>query len=386
MLGEGVGRSSLPLRLSYLDGMRAVAAVYVVSFHAVLGFASEQTGALRALKLALSFGHEAVAIFIVLSGYCLMLPVVRQGSARLKGGFWLYIGRRAFRILPPYFAALAFSLLLLAAVPALRQPSGTIWDDSLPGLALGPIVSHVFLVHNWVPSFAYQINGPHWSVATEWQIYFLFPLLLLPSWRRLGAFAAFGVAALLGYAPLLFFPRTELKAIPWYLSLFALGMLAAGVSFSERRVEARLRERVDFAKVSAALWLVCAVGGLAFARVWFRYIPATDLLVGAATTSLLIHTTGQVQAGRSGPILWLLESRPAQVVGHFSYSLYLTHLPVVASCFFALRACGVSSPALMAPTLLACALPASLVVAYAFHRCFERRFMTPPASLRAERR
>ncbi len=376
----GVGRNS-PLRLSYLDGLRAVAAVYVVLFHAVLGFSGAQSGAWKLLKLSLSFGHEAVAIFIVVSGYCLMLPVVRQPSAQLQGGFWRYLARRAYRILPPYYAALAGSLLLLATVPALRQLSGTIWDDSLPGLALEPVVSHVFLVHNWVPSLAYQINGPHWSVATEWQIYFFFPLLLLPLWRRHGALMTVLVAAGLGYAPLLLFERSELKAIPWYLCLFALGMLAAGVSFSERRTESWLRARVAWGKVSAALWLLCALGGTVGARVWFRYIPATDLLVGVAASCLLIYLTSRVQSGEETWLLRMLQSAPAALVGHFSYSLYLTHLPIVALCYFGLRD-RVGSPAQLAQVMIACSLPTSLLVAYVFHRCFERYFMTPPAALR----
>src|SRR4051812_41118914 len=101
-------------------------------FHVVLGFARDQHGAWRVLRRAFGFGHEAVAIFIVLSGYCLMLPVARRGESQLKGGFGSYLGRRAFRILPPYFAALGLSLLLIASSATLRRASGTIWDDSLP--------------------------------------------------------------------------------------------------------------------------------------------------------------------------------------------------------------------------------------------------------------
>src|SRR5882724_8311244 len=166
------GLDSRELRLAYLDGLRASAALYVVLFHAVIGFAVQLSGPFKVLRLVFGFGHEAVAIFIVLSGYCLMLPVARSANAELRSGFWGYLGRRAFRILPPYFAALVFSVLLIVVVPVLRHGgSGTIWDDSLPGVGLGPIASHLLLVHNWFPAWAYQINGPRWSVASEWQIY-----------------------------------------------------------------------------------------------------------------------------------------------------------------------------------------------------------------------
>src|SRR5688572_4097551 len=87
------------LRLAYLDGLRAVAAAYVVMFHAVLGFsAQELSGPWRVMRRALAFGHEAVAIFIVLSGYVLMLPVVRRDPKRLPVDFVKFVKRRAFRI------------------------------------------------------------------------------------------------------------------------------------------------------------------------------------------------------------------------------------------------------------------------------------------------
>src|SRR6478609_8926959 len=195
---------SLPLRLPYLDGLRALASGYVVLFHALPGFSVPYlVGPWRLLKRTFAYGHEAVAIFIVLSGYCLMLPVVRRDPTRLGVALGRFIGRRGKRILPPYFGALAVSLALLAAVPQLRtSTAGTIWDDSLPGLDAAAIVTHLLVVHNWSRAYGYQINGPLWSVASEWQIYFFFPLLLLPLWRRFGPLAALLGAALLGYAPL----------------------------------------------------------------------------------------------------------------------------------------------------------------------------------------
>jgi len=371
------GSDRQKLHLSYLDGLRAGAALYVVLFHAVIGFGRDLSGPLRVLKLLFGYGHEAVAIFIVLSGYCLMLPVARSPDGQLKGGFWNYLGRRAFRILPPYFAALGLSLLLIRYVPVLgRAGSHTIWDESLPALGLGPIASHVLLVHNWFPEWAYRINGPFWSVATEWQIYFFFPLLLLPLWRRAGICLALGSALLLGYAPLLFARAPARHAVPWYLFLFGIGMLAAAVGFSGGRAERWLRAWVSWSKLSLTLGVLCALGGTVGARIWFRFLPLTDLLVGSAAGALLVHCTNQVKAGSErGLLLGALESRLLVGIGRFSYSLYLTHLPIVALCFFVLRRLGVGSPLRLAGYMIATALPASLLVAYAFYWAVERHFV-----------
>src|SRR5882724_12742624 len=216
------------LRLEYLDGLRAVAALYVVLFHAGVGFNSGPlSGVARIVWHTLVFGHDAVAILIVLSGYCLMLPVARA-EGQLARGLWHYFARRAWRILPPYYAAVLGSLLLLALVPALETPTTTIWADSFPAFGLAPVGSHLLLIHNLYRSLANRIDGPLWSVATEWQIYFFFPLLLLPIWRRLGAALRVLVGFIVGGSLLWLAPEAADTAASWYLGLFALGMGAAG--------------------------------------------------------------------------------------------------------------------------------------------------------------
>jgi peptidoglycan/LPS O-acetylase OafA/YrhL len=362
-------------RLAYLDGLRALAALYVVGFHA-LGFAGERlSGSWRVVRRLFAFGHEAVAIFIVLSGYCLMLPVASSGQPRLTTSLRTFITRRALRILPAYYVALAASLLLLVCVPRLRVGGqGTIWDNSLPGLELGPIASHVLLVHNWFPAWAFQINGPHWSVATEWQIYFFFPLLLLPAWRRFGPALTTCLSLALGYAPLLFAREAAFAAIPWYIALFTLGMGAAWRSFSPSAEPARARS--SFAAFSLAAWAACALGGLVFADWWFRFKPATDLLVGAATACSLVELTRRVRQlpGKRDAVLAVLESRALVSVGHFSYSLYLTHLPVLALCSFGLDGFA-DRPGPFTLLLLALGSLASLLVALLFYAAVERPFM-----------
>ena len=102
------------LRLDFLDGLRGLAALYVLLYHAslragVLAAAAPAQPVAKAISVLhfclLGYGHLAVAVFIVLSGYCLMLPVARTEGAVLPGGALAFIQRRARRILPPYYAA-----------------------------------------------------------------------------------------------------------------------------------------------------------------------------------------------------------------------------------------------------------------------------------------
>src|SRR4051812_4239805 len=102
-------------RVPGLDGMRGLAALYVVLFHCWLltfrGFPANHgpswLGWLR-------YGHLAVIFFLICSGFSLAVsPAVR--GWRL-GSTARYARRRAWRILPPYWAALVFSLAIAWAV------------------------------------------------------------------------------------------------------------------------------------------------------------------------------------------------------------------------------------------------------------------------------
>jgi peptidoglycan/LPS O-acetylase OafA/YrhL len=359
------------VHLPYLDGIRACAALYVVAFHAMFGFSlASMTGRWRFLRPLFTYGHEAVAIFIVLSGYCLMLPVL-QRSPRLTAPFGRFMRRRALRILPPYFAALGVSLAFIGAVPALQVAHGTTWDDSLPAFDAGAIGSHLLLVHNWFPKWKVQINGPLWSVATEWQIYFFFPLLLLPLWRRFGAPAALAVAAAVAYAPLLVFPAAADAAVSWYLLLFAFGMAAATLGFSREPGPVRLARKLPWGVVSGVLGSACAVLSTAAAHAWFHTKPLADVLVGLTTAALLVHSAERWKRRRGGALLRLLGSRALVTLGGFSYSLYLTHLPVLALCKLGIERLGLA-PIVAALALLLLGAAASLVFAYSFYVLVER--------------
>ncbi len=110
--------TSAPSYFPFVEGMRAICAIYVVLHHAWVDtwniFIGERPGNLMSLLTGwLAFGHEAVTVFIAISGFCLMLPALRAGmTLPSKKRFF---ARRAMRILPPYYAALAFSILVILA-------------------------------------------------------------------------------------------------------------------------------------------------------------------------------------------------------------------------------------------------------------------------------
>ena len=369
------------VRLRYLDGLRGLAALYVVLFHAYQEADADLSGnqysiALQYATRWLTHGRFSVAVFIVLSGYCLMLPVVQSGG-HLRGGFWAYVKRRSQRILPPYHAALALSLLMFALVPVSLYPQmGMHWAFAYPVFTPDVLLSHIALLQNLHPDWIFKINGPMWSVATEWQIYFVFALLLLPLWRALGLALTVAIAFGVGLMPHFYQPQLLEEASFWYLGLFALGMAGAVISFSPTHVW--WQREIPWDELGRGILLVAIA-----VRFWNGLPPSEaklieDCLAGAAIACLLVAWTRQItrsQASgqvRLSPILRLLQSRVVVSLGIFSYSLYLIHMPVLGVAQLVIRSLQLS-PTKTLLALLAIAVPLCLLCAYGFYQLFERK-------------
>src|SRR5690242_2394860 len=167
-------REQTRLRLAGLDGLRGLAALFVVINHIFLrtfpGYPRDRAPFWAGWFI---YGRFAVVVFIVLSGFSLALSPARH-RWRLDG-IARFARRRARRILPAYWAALVFSLAVAwLIVPPPGQP--------VPGAR--SVLVNGLLVQNLVG--APSPNRSFWSMAVEAQLYFAFPLLLLLV-RRWGA-------------------------------------------------------------------------------------------------------------------------------------------------------------------------------------------------------
>jgi len=350
-------------RLTFLDGIRALAALYVVLDHHVSDMGATIPRTLQHLTAWMGFGHYAVDVFIVLSGYCLMLPIARKGAGELPGGMREYFRRRSLRILPPYFAAL---ILSLAGIWLLDEPAHiTKWD----------VISHLLVIHNFSPNWVWSINPPLWSVAVEWQIYFAFPLILLPVWRKFGAAACIAVGLGLGMLPhFALRPAMNLDwSFPWYLGLFSMGMVAAVQSHR------KMSETAD-----RMLRRLCGVTLLvAFAIVVFStyrnnslylHLYLIDMLLGAASAAGLIWCGRHCAAAHHPLALRMLNFKPLVTLGGMSFSLYLIHVPVWLAIAPIVRHFSVS-PAHELAIRLMIGVPVAILVSYLFYLLIERPCM-----------
>lgn len=360
MSGEAEKR---PIEFKFVDGLRAIAAVSVALFHAYLftGHNGDTARDLPSVFKVFEFGDFAVPVFIVLSGFVLMIPVARTAGLEFRNGVKGYLFRRAKRILPPYYIALLLSLALIYLIPLMNRPQDTAWDSKIPVTPWG-LISHLLVIHNLNPGWIYQINGPAWSVATEWQLYFALPFLLLPVWRRFGNLAALLVALSVGVG-LSFVPGFN-GAHFWFLGLFAMGGLAA------RFVNAGAWPR-RLGLITGAVWAVFL--GL---EVFVNPKPMiAETVLGSAIALLLMWLSKTKLAGGSGWLLRVLESKFLVWVGLWSYSLYLIHSPVLA--LGNLLFLDVAMPTAVRFAIeVGLVLPVAAACGYLFHLLVERRFMT----------
>lgn len=321
-----------PLHLKFLEGLRGLSAMYVVLFHLYgNNLSPSSTPWIRFITGWTHWGGYAVDVFIVLSGYCLMIPVACSMNGDLRGGFVGYIKRRARRILPPYYAALFIALLLYLLIPIVF-PASAVRIRSAYSLTTADFLSHLFLIHNVNAPYARTIDPPMWSVATEWQIYFLFPLILLPIWRRFGNIAVIIIGFFIGMLPIwLSHGRWFWWASPWFVGLFAMGMVGAVIQFNGDARLTTWRKKVPWGWLSLCLFFFVCLLSIALPSQVKQLLYVMDALVAFTTFSFIAYCATAVTAEtkKLSVALQILESPLAIRLGAFSYSLYLVHFIVM---------------------------------------------------------
>jgi peptidoglycan/LPS O-acetylase OafA/YrhL len=322
---------------AFLDGLRGLMAFWVVMCHAncTVWHNAEATGLLWWATSPWIWGHMAVAIFIALSGFCLMMPLAKAGY-QFKASGWKgtadFYARRFRRIVPTYWIALTISLVL--ALTVLRDNTGSHYDQFLPVLPRD-IWSHYALVHNLYMNGLplMKINGAYWSIAVECQIYLFFPLIVWMCRK------ADPVRVLVGLAGLAFVAneliRSQFPQFVWsyahFYGIFALGALGAVAAFDPS-------PRFERWRSNAAKWKWGGAAILAGVSAWMASIgvgPALDILrpsfyaqdyaVAAGVIALLVSCTFPKEQDAPGAISRFLSWKPLVSVGTMAYSVYLLH-------------------------------------------------------------
>jgi peptidoglycan/LPS O-acetylase OafA/YrhL/pimeloyl-ACP methyl ester carboxylesterase len=369
-----ISTASEKQRIAHLDGLRGLTALFVVLANCVFGFLVP-VGSATAPGLE-RLSHFAVPVFLVISGYCLSLT--NSDVPKHRGATLSFLKRRAYRILPPYYAALAVSLLITNTTTAFDDlMAHTVWQQVTP-ISPASLLSHLLLFHNLSPTWLFRISSPLWSMAVQWQCYLVFWFLLRPMRARFGA-----PAALLVTVPALllpwFVPTLAHSVGVWYFPIFALGMAAADdVTTSQLDRFTHLRESKHLRRIQVALWsLGVAVALLAY-KAGLQLHMLADLTIGAATAISLVACSMSPRSRTDSRrrLSDILTAKPCVSLGRISYGLYLTHMPILALVYLGIARLNI--PLVPRIAIMAVGgLPLTLAVAWLFFVAVERHFQRP---------
>ncbi|MFM2223760.1 MAG: hypothetical protein RLZZ78_2017 [Armatimonadota bacterium] len=373
-------RRRVAIQLPYLDSIRGLAALYVAIGHIWQFLAFQPPYAkMPNIFALLNFGHAAVGMFIVLSGYCLMLPIATQGHVEQEAG-WLqsFIRRRALRVYPAYIVAIVMSLVLIAATGVGLDPQ-RLWTKGLNHFSGESIGSHLLLMHN-LTRFEWTITPPMWSVALEWQIYLIFGAVLVPLWKRVHPYVMF--AALLGLTGwTATMPGLSEKNL-WFVSLFFMGTIAACYG-------TRTAAGVEGLGLPSKLWKLAGLRSAVPALLIFaltttkpNLILVSDLALGVVISGCLVWMQRTWNRSPDHMIIKALSVKPLATLGAMSYGIYLLHFPILETTNAWLV--GKFPPMLVMAIQFSVVLPVVIGLSWLSYKYIELPFMRMGKRIRPE--
>ena len=308
----------------HLDLIRGVSALAVMLYHlrglffVDFPFLANKSLPSTVLYAVTGYGHQAVMVFFVLSGYFIGTSVM-ESVGKVQWSWRTYLVSRITRLQLVLFPALVLGALWDRIGMRIPQAAplyyGALYKFYVPSVALRstvPVFLGNFFFLQSIISPVFGSNGPLWSLSYEFWYYIVFPPLILATAAWVGTRIRILYAALALF--LLWFVGPQISL---YFLIWLVGALVG-----------RLPRITRFKSLSPAWPLL---GGLIFvgALAWSRtHRLSSDLLtdyIVAFCFALWLYTL-------------LLGSRedasPAYVYGAkklagFSYTLYLTHFPLL---------------------------------------------------------
>ena len=361
--------------LPNLTGVRGLAAVWVLAFHA-WQFSNGPSLVVPLPGFGLDFtplfkcGYFGVDLFFVLSGFLLSMPFHRAALAgkswpSLKQ-FWIH---RCRRVLPAYWLQL---LILTALFLCLGRSAQT-----TPQILL----AHALLIQNVVPWPVPLLNPVYWSMPVEWDFYVVLPLLALIVARcRWPLAMLLALTFVFAFRVLCYWSLTDttiatfigygdVQQLPARLDQFFAGICAAWIAASRP-----LSPRSAGAWLSGGIALIVTMAYIAaprddfLVRIDVPYLYFHHSVTAIAFGMLVLGAAGTTRAGAA-----LFANRPMTFLGLISYSLYLWHYPTLQLAQSIGLTSGVRAPAWA--LVLGVALPAILLISWLSYRFVEWPFL-----------
>lgn len=335
--------------LPALDGLRALAALWVVAFHAT-AFTGIAPPIVR-------HGYLGVDLFFILSGFVLA-HVYAPVFARDGISFYArYLCRRVARLWPVWLVVLA----LFALKTAIGRWSGLggaglrVADD--PGLW----AVYALLMQSWGWVDPERINPPGWSLSYEWAASLLLPLALATAIRLRSAILRLVLVVLSLMAHVLY---THINGLPSLHTAAAHGGARVAAEFLAGVFLWRAWHQAD--GTHGLLAVACVLVALA---AMIAFVPA--LWLDHLLIVLLAGVVVGVAAGQGG-LAAQLSRRPLRAIGEASYALYVVHWLVFECLWWLFDRLGLAVGSVAGWLFFAALIALSLVAGSILHVVIER--------------
>ncbi|HEY7568792.1 MAG TPA: acyltransferase family protein [Gemmatimonadaceae bacterium] len=294
---------------SDIDGLRAIAVIPVVLFHARMP--------------PFSGGFVGVDVFFVISGYLITRLILADLQAD-RFSFATFYERRVRRIFPALFATLAVTAII-AQFLLLPEAAGDFGDALVATLFFG---SNILFARR---SGYFDVPGETrpllhtWSLSVEEQFYIAYPLFLFLITRYFRRRYALAIAGALLLSFLWGVRQMDSNATAaFFLSPPRVWELLVGALLAVN-VLPRVRHGIT-ATLLGGLGLASIAYGV-FGFTSATPFPGVNALFPVLGAALVIYSGSETAS--PFPVARLLSTRPLVFVGLISYSLYLWHWPII---------------------------------------------------------
>ena len=297
-------------RIKEVQALRGIALLAVLLFHSS--------------TKAFENGFLGVDVFFVISGY-VIAPLLYEvlNAQNFKKELYRFYLRRVYRLFPALYVTIFLSLPLILFLGNVRDLA-VFWNQSISSLLffgnIMPIFSEISYHDQGVNPYLHT-----WSLAVEFQIYLILPILLLLIIKRVGYRAILFFLSLTSLTAFILFEyffhqsgNQVFGNLAFYLPVTRFWEFGLGALLSTFRIAQR-ESSLKIVFLRSALYLLF---GLILFTNLFELSSHTSLIIVLFTSILFLLTSSDSKNGASiiNVLAWL---------GDRSYSIYLVHLPLI---------------------------------------------------------
>lgn len=303
--------------LTTLTPLRGIAALLVVIFHSNLQFPFMPEGYTQLISSSWLW----VDFFFILSGFVIAYVYSREFNQALnRQSYWKYIGARFARVYPLHL----FTLLWALVVSIIIRNMATSLDPFFAAIFNpGAAPACLLFIQSLNLYITAPLNTPSWSLSTEWWVYMIFPLIV-PFFGRLTMRGKLlTLAGIIGFYLLLKYVLGPLESFDGSPSInmitkFAIFRCLAGFLLG-MLLHSFYQSRSGYKMLNNSWWFIV----FSLATLTAMHFGTEELVIVALFPFVLLSA-----AYNTGGVKKILDKRPLQKLGDWSFSIYMVHMPI----------------------------------------------------------